>query len=155
MSEFLGFFDAKQIGWRDGRAVWNTNAILRYKSDELGATIHIPAEFVTDAASTPRALMTWLIAGGRGFRSAVIHDWAYMRGSWLLEGHGENAVDKTTVDRTFYESLLADPISGAGSAIAWQMWMAVRMGGRGVWSNRMRSAHLNPIWTAQGWPVLV
>ena len=143
------------MGWNDGRPVWITLTPLRYQSDLLDATIRVLPEFITDAASTPRIPLAWLIAGGRGFRSATIHDWAYMRGSWLLDGQGQREVDKATVDEVFYESLRADPISGVGPTVAMMMWLAVRAGGRGIWRDGHRRARaLNPIWTAQGWPTL-
>ena len=155
MSEFLDLFEARQINWRDGRPIWMTTAILRYRSDRLGATIHIPAEFVTDCASVPRIPFAWLLAGGRGIRSSVLHDYPYQTGYWLLEGHGQNEVPKDLVDEVFHESLLADPISGAGAFVARQMWRGVRLGGRGVWDQaRDRARILNPYWEATQWPGL-
>lgn len=155
MSEFLDLFEARQTGWTSGRPVWMTLNPLRYTSERLGATIHIPAEFVTDCASVPRIPFAWLLAGGRGIRSSVLHDYPYQTGYWLLEGHGQNDVPKDLVDDVFHESLLADPISGAGAFVARQMWRGVRLGGRGVWDKaRDRARVLNPLWSAQGWPVL-
>jgi len=154
MSEFLDLFEARQIGWKAGRPLWMTLTPLRYRSDRLGAIIHIPAEFVTDGASVPRLPLVWLVAGGRGLRSSALHDYPYQTGYWLLEGRGQHAVPKDLVDAVFHESLLADPISGAGPFVARQMWLGVRLGGRGVWAHKTRSGLLNPIWTAQGWPRL-
>lgn len=155
MSEFLTFFEARQLGWHHGRPVWITLLPLRYRSDRLGETIHIPVDFITDGASVPRIPLAWLMAGGRGFRSATIHDWAYMRGSWLFEGQGQYDVAKDDVDEVFYESLRADPISGAGAMVARAMWLGVRAVGRGVWRDGHRRARvLNPLWSVQGWPSL-
>ena len=154
MSEFLDYFDGRQIDWKNGRPLWMTLAPLRYRSDLLGGrVILIPAEFVTDLASTPRLPIIWLAVGGRGTRSAVTHDWPYQTGWWLLEDGTKLNVEKDLVDEVFWESLLADPISGAGPMRAREMWAGVRIGGRGVWAERkVRAASLNPIWTREGWP---
>ena len=62
-------------------------------------------------------------------------------------------MDKATVDAVFYESLLADPMSGAGPVRAWEMWAGVRLNlNGGVWGDRARRATLNPIWHANGAP---
>ena len=51
MSEFLDLFVAAQIGWKNGRPLWETRAPLRYRSDLLQTTIIVPSEFITDVAS--------------------------------------------------------------------------------------------------------
>ena len=153
MSGWLDPFRGEQIGWA-GRSIWMTLTPLRYQSDQLGGrVILIPAEFVTDLASTPRLPLVWLAVGGRGIRSSVIHDWAYVTGSWIFEGGGRFEAERRLVDAVFWESLLADPISGAGPLRAWEMWAGVRIGGRGVWGRRKaRARGLNPEWTRDGWP---
>ena len=155
MSAFLDLFRGEQTGWKDGRAVWHTLAPLRYRSDLLQATVIIPAEFVTDLASTPRWPVLWLATGGRGTRSAVVHDFAYVfTFYWLLEDAGtwtRCPVQKTVVDEVFHESLLADPISGANRVRAWEMYVGVRLGGRGGWANETRKTTLNPSWSAGRW----
>ena len=153
MSQFFDFFDGRQIDWRDGRPVWWSLAPLRYWSDLLGETVVIPAEFITDLASAPRLPLVWLIAGGRGTRSAVLHDFPYQFGYWLLNGD-RRPVTRQLSDAVFYESLLADPISGAGRLVAAEMWAGVRICGRGVWHDRpARSPALNPEWS-RDWGVI-
>lgn len=133
--------------------MWITTAPLRYRSARLGVTILVPAEFITDLASVPRLPLVWLATGGRGPRSAVIHDWAYQWGTWTREGGASLPVPRRLADAIFHESLLADPISGAGRLRAWEMWVGVRVGGRGVWAERPeRAPALNPIWSAEGTP---
>ena len=62
-------------------------------------------------------------------------------------------VRKSEVDAVFYESLLADPISGAGPVRAWEMWAGVRLNVTGgVWGDQARRQRLNPVWHASGRP---
>lgn len=153
MSAFLTPFEARQTGWSAGRAVWWTLAPLRYQSAGLGATVVVPAEFVTDLASVPRAPFAFWLTGGRGTRSAVLHDFPYQFGYWLRDADGGRMyVTKAEADATFHESLRADPISGAGPLTARLMYLGVRMGGRGCWRKDRRRAVLNPEWHASGDP---
>lgn len=148
-SQFFDFFDGKQIGWKNGRSIWITNRPLRYYSALLKTDVVIPAEFITDHASVPRLPIAWLVAGGRGVRSATLHDFPYQFGFWLLPSGEHFVAERDLVDQVFYESLLVDPISGAENAVASIMYGAVRVGGRGVWASR-RAEALNPIWHAGG-----
>ena len=154
ISEFLDYFEARQVAWREGRPVWWTLAPLRYRSAALGTTVIIPAETVTDLASVPRAPFAFWLAGGRGTRSAVLHDFPYLFGYWLRADGGRQYVTKADADAVFLESLRADPIGGAGSVIARLMHAAVRFGGRGVWRQPARARALNPEWHAAGGPSL-
>lgn len=130
-----------------------TLAVLRYESDVLGRTVVVPAEMITDLASVPRLPVVWLATGGRGPRSAVLHDMPYLCGFWLLDGGGRLVVNKNTTDAVFYESLVADPMSGVGRVRAWEMWAGVRLNIKGgMWGDRARAAILNPIWSREGWP---
>lgn len=149
-SAFLNNLRIEQIGWRNGRAVWLTRAPLRYYSVRLRALIVIDEEFITDLASVPRLPLAYLVAGGRGNRSAVIHDFPYQFGYWWVESEGlriKREAERSLVDEVFHESLIVDPMSGAGPVIAWQMWGGVRVVGRGVWADRQeRAPQLNPQW---------
>lgn len=154
MSAFLDQFRGAQIDFKAGRPVWITLSPLRYRSDRLDATVIVPAELVTDLASVPRLPLLWLAAGGRGTRSATIHDFAYQFGFWWIVNGIRwfpQYMSRKLADDVFYESLRADPISGAGPIRAREMWAAVRVGGRGVWADEDRKAELNPIWSGGGW----
>ena len=140
---FLDLATLRQIGWRHGRPLWSTIWPLRYRGG-LGV-ITIPPEFITDLASVPRVPLLWLAAGGCGPRSAILHDFAYQFGYWLV-GAASVAVEKAYVDQVFRESLLADPYAGVGPARAWMMYQGVRLGGHGVWKDEARVQELNPIW---------
>jgi len=156
MSAFLDQFRGAQTGWSDGRAVWTTLAPLRYQSTLLMATVIVPAVFITDLASVPRVPVLWLAAGGRGTRSSTLHDFPYQFGFWWIINQDSGRwvryeVNKSLTDEVFHESLLADPISGAGRVRAWEMYQAVRWGGRGVWADQKRATALNPCWSAGRW----
>ena len=155
MSAFLDLFRGEQIDFKAGRPIWITLSPLRYRSDRLDVTVIVPAELVTDLASVPRLPLLWLAAGGRGTRSATLHDFAYQFGFWWVElpdgKWWQQYVSRMLADDVFYESLLADPISGAGAVRAWEMWLAVRLGGRGIWSDSARALRFNPIWSGGGW----
>lgn len=154
ISEFLDPFIGSQTAWLDGRAVWTTSHRLRYWSALLEAAIIIPAEFITDHASVPRLPLTWLIAGGRAIRSATLHDFIYQFGYVLLLDGSTRSLTRQEGDALFYESLRADPISGANRLIAWLMYRAVRLAGGFMWNaRRARTATLNPEWTRE-WGVL-
>lgn len=154
MSKFLGQLQLAQTGWRQGRAVWETLTPLSYRSELLGKTIVIPSEFITDLASVPRAPIAWLIAGGKGSRSAVLHDFAYQFGEWSVQTGETVHVSRYLADAVFRESLAADPIGGAGPAAQQVMWLTVRLLARFAWRGQ-RTEELNPIWSATGLPTAV
>lgn len=156
-SEFLDPLRLEQTGWKDGRPVWMTLTPLRYRSDLLGITLVVPAKMISDLASVPRLPILWLATGGRGPRSAVLHDMPYQFGFWLRDveesGGGRRYVRKDEADAVFYESLEADPMSGANRVRAWEMLAGVRINmNGGVWGDRARTRALNPIWSASGRP---
>ena len=152
-SEFLDFLDVRQIGWQSGRPVWLTLAPLRYRSAALGTTVMIPAEFISDLASTPRLLFTWFIAGGRAPRPSVVHDYGYQCGNLPLAEGGVIEVSRAQLDSTLHEGMLADPMSGTGPVVGGLMYGAVRAGGWWPWLRRGKRARvLNPVWSTTGWP---
>lgn len=153
-ARFHDYFLGEQVGWQDGRAVWLQRRPLRFTSDVLGGrTIVALEEFYTDLASSPRAPLTWWIAGGRATRPAVIHDWPYQFGFWWVSDPGGGLVkldvEKPLVDRVFWEAMRVDPIAGTGPKLAWLMYQAVRVAGRGRWRKTARATALNPIWSRE------
>ena len=146
MSEFLDPLDVRQTGWNDGRPTWITLAPMRYASEALGGIVTVPAEFVTDLASTPRFLLTWMIAGGRAPRPAVVHDLLYQHPAWE---------DRGLADTILREAMEADPMSGTGSFSEFSIYLGVRIGGWWAWrNNKARATTLNPVWSAANWPHL-
>lgn len=154
ISKFLDPFRGRQTAWLAGRAVWTTSQPLRYQSARLEAELVVPAEFITDHASVPRLPLIWLIAGGRAIRSATLHDFTYQFGYVILRDGSFRSLTRQECDALFYESLRADPISGANRMIAWLMYRAIRLAGRGIWNTRRdRTPTLNPEWN-RDWVVL-
>lgn len=151
MSRFLAQLQLVQTDWRQGRAVWRTLAPLAYQSELLDQTIVVPEDFITDLASVPRMPIAWLIAGGRGSRSAVLHDFAYQFGEWTLDSGEASPTDRRHADAVFRESLAADPMGGAGPLAQRLMWLAVRLLARFAW-RADRTRKLNPIWSTEGLP---
>ncbi|MNC81948.1 hypothetical protein D3C75_1352580 [compost metagenome] len=60
---------------------------------------------------------------GPARRPAVVHDYIYT--------HQTHRFAKADADRMFYEALLEE---GVAKTLAWLMYAAVRIGGRGNWS---------------------
>lgn len=86
--------------------------------------VTVPVGYRTDLASVPR--FAWRIVPRDhedARRPAVVHDYIYTDLTHLYT--------KSEADRTFYEALLEE---GMPKPLAWLMWCAVRIGGRGKWS---------------------
>ena len=128
---------------------WMTLAPFTYDSDVYGRSITVPAEFITDLASTPRLIpIAYAIAGGRARGPATLHDYLYQHPDWE---------DRALADRIFAEAMrVHQPELGfdAESAVmATLMWGGVRAGGWWPWRRHgKRQGELNPEWTRDGWP---
>lgn len=83
----------------------------------LGLTIHVPAGFVTDFASVPRALWPLLPPNGRYGKAAVIHDYLYRT---------YGAGSKIVADAIFYEAMKA---LGVNPIVRGVMYLAVHFFG--------------------------
>lgn len=144
MSGFLDPLRVEQIDFRAGRPVWKTLAPLRYVSERLGTTVTVPAEFQTDLASVPRLMLTWVVAGGRAPRPAVVHDYLYAHPDWT---------DRAAADDVLREAMAADPMSGTNSITRALMFAGVRAGGWWPWRKyEKHGSDLNPIWDSTAWP---
>ena len=111
--------------FRQGRQLFELDAPLVYDSDLMGASISVPAGFVTDMASVPKLPLAWLMAGGTANEAAVIHDWLYS--VHVVAGQ---PITRSQADAVFREAV---PASMDAHAPAWLMWLAVRLGGWGAW----------------------
>jgi len=91
---------------------------LVYFSALLGLLVTVPAGFVTDYASVPRAPLTYWLFGGIGDEAAVVHDFLYEKG----------LVPRDMADKVYGEALAACGVP------AWRrgpMVLAVRLFGAG------------------------
>ena len=95
------FVSTLKVEWMneddDELPVWKLLEPLVYRSDLLGRTVSVPAGFITDFASVPRAPVVYFLAGGKGNRAAVVHD-------YLIQS---KEVDRRTADEVFFEALVA------------------------------------------------
>lgn len=138
---FLTRLRIEQLGTRR----WMLTAPLAYSSALLQATITVPAEFISDLASTPHTPLAWWVAGGRANAPAVIHDWLYqVQPAGMTRGIADAVLD---------EAMGADAVDPVGVLTRGLIYWAVRAGGWKAWGDHAtRKAALNPIWTAEGWP---
>jgi hypothetical protein len=91
-----------------------------------GETICVPAGFVTDFASIPRAFWRLEPPLGRSGKAAVVHDYLYStRG---LDGR----YDRTRCDEIFREAMA---VLGVPMIKRNLMWAAVRVGGGKGWGS--------------------
>ena len=101
--------------WRDFQLVepltWHSS----------GGDIYVPVGFITDFASVPRAVWSWLPPYGRWSTAAVVHD-------YLTRLHANDmahplAPTRADCDRIFYEALKELRVNRFDRGV---MWLAVR-----------------------------
>lgn len=113
---------------------------FQYRSAILTAIVVVPAGFVTDLASVPRAPLAYWIFGGRAKKPAIVHDFLY-------QTHVCGTQD--IADRVFLEAMEVD---GLGSFYRDAMFAAVRDYGGSTWASGPSRLHiLNP---GKGWKPL-
>ncbi|MBX9755181.1 MAG: DUF1353 domain-containing protein [Pseudomonadaceae bacterium] len=108
---------------RPGQDQWQVSRPLEYLTRGLRLIV-VLVGFRTDLASVPR--LAWVIVPRdhpKARRPAVVHDFIYTNLTHLFT--------KAEADQIFYEALLEE---GMDKPLAWLMWCAVRIGGRGKWS---------------------
>lgn len=101
---------------------WAVMAPLVYES-RYGVIV-VPVDYPTDLASVPR--FAWRIVRPdhpTARRAAVVHDYIYTDLTQVFL--------KRHADQIFYDALLED---GTSKTLAYLMWLAVRVGGKGNWS---------------------
>ncbi|MOA12474.1 hypothetical protein D3C78_1324690 [compost metagenome] len=83
----------------------------------------VPAGYRTDLASVPRIAWSLVPRDEEAARRAsVLHDYLYTDLTARFT--------RQEADRIFHDALLED---GMPRALAWLLWCAVRVGGRGNW----------------------
>jgi len=141
------FMTPLRVEFIDGRS-WRVLQEFDYQvvfGDE-GTTIRVPAGFITDFASIPRALWSFMIPTGKYGKAAVVHDYLYVVGgrvpcpramgpkdngfqlSCALNGYGCQIFTKEQADRIFRDAM---EVLGVGNPERWLMWQAVRKFGKG------------------------
>jgi len=97
---------------------------LCYMPHDQTIAIEVPAGFMTNYASVPRALWSLFRPdAGDTRRAATIHDYLYWQHLYY---------SRRQVDKIFRQALKDD---GAGFFKRWTMWAAVRAGGWAKWQD--------------------
>lgn len=99
---------------------------LVYFSALLKRELTVPAGFVTDLASIPRALWAILPPIGKYDRAAVLHDFLYRFGG----------VTRAEADGVLKEAM---EVKGVSRLVCWAIYTGIRSGGWVVW-NKYRSS---------------
>ena len=106
-----------QVAWEnlddDDIPTWRLLEPLVYQSDLLDRDVVVPAGFVTDFASVPRAPIAYFLAGNTGNRAAVVHDYLCRTGE----------VDRRVADDVFFEALRASKVDAWRARV---MFLAVQ-----------------------------
>lgn len=107
----------------NGHAAWDLVRPLFYITLD-GHPVTVPAGVRTDLSSSPRVVW-WLVPRDDELarRPATVHDYIYTSLT--------HRFTKAEADRIFYEALLEE---GMHKPLAWLIYTAVRIGGRGNWS---------------------
>lgn len=116
----------------DGRK-WEVMHAIPWYDETRDWTVVVPAGFLTDFASIPRAVWPLLPKTGRTYtRPAVVHDWLYHAG----------AVDGEPITRGYADQALKHAMQeeGAPWALRHLIHRAVRVGGWQVWRKRRKQA---------------
>jgi len=83
--------------------------------------IVVPAGFTTDLASVPRIFQSIIPKLGHHIRPAIVHDYCY---------EGFTNLTRKEADEMFLEGMQETKVSWLRRNT---MWLAVRVGGRGLW----------------------
>ena len=132
----MPFESALELRHRPGHSRWEVIAPLRYRRFTLTPAlpsgyrprashlIEVQVGYLSDLASVPRLARRLVDANHQATRRpAVLHDYLYT--------HLTHRYTRREADRIFYEALVEE---GTARPLAWLMWQAVRIGGRGNWS---------------------
>ncbi|NUU34671.1 DUF1353 domain-containing protein [Pseudomonas sp. C2B4] len=112
-----------ELRHRPGHTRWEVIRPLVYRTSD-GRQVVVPVGYLSDLASVPhvaRRIVDPQTPQAR--RPSVVHDHIYT--------HLSHRFSKVEADRIFYDALREE---GMATPLAWLMWKAVRIGGRGTWS---------------------
>lgn len=130
------FLDPLELEWIDGRT-WRLTAGFRYHlgTPDGDEAVVIPAGFVTDFASIPRALWPLLPPTGAYGKAAVVHDWLYERRVVVRVATPSFPVVLRLVDRGEADGVLSEAMAviGVGRLTRWTIHAGVRAGGWVPW----------------------
>ena len=118
--------------WYKGRTLlsWKDDATEFTVEEEFDAfwnragnitKIVIPRGFTTDLASVPRVFQSIIPKLGHHIRPAIVHDYCY---------EGFTNLDRREADAMFLEGMQQTKVGWLRRNV---MWLAVRVGGKGLW----------------------
>lgn len=120
------FLDPLEILFIDG-IKWSLLIGFDYRDDRNNYTISVPAGFVTDFASIPRAFWTILPPTGPMYgKAAVVHDYLYQNG-------GLGKYTRAQCDLVFRDAMAVLGVSGIKRQT---MYLAVRLFGGGAFRGK-------------------
>lgn len=128
--------DKREPSIRDGRSLWGLSEVLVYWPSNDDKPIIVPRGFVTDLASIPRPLWSWLPPDGPWAKAAVIHDFLY-----YTQGKGVWKCHDTTLQRTYTKEeadwILRDAQKDRNVGLVSRnlVWLGVHFGGQNGWNN--------------------
>lgn len=130
---FHGLLDAKEVGEKNGRAVWKLNTPLVFVLNKC-RVITVPAGFETDLASVPRLPFIYTMWGDRAHREAVLHDYCYRIGAVIHYADGRMLpIPKEDGDWYFRMAMISESIEFKKKRqpyyIYQPMYLAVRCAG--------------------------
>lgn len=130
---FLSDLEVKKVG----EDKWMLLSPLEYASPYLDRIIVVPAGFIHDFASVPRAPFAFMLFGDTAHKAAVVHDWLYtthchpdstVQGDFK-DGACEIPISRKDADAVFMEAVTSEE-SGWRAKM---MWLGVRLGGGRSW----------------------
>lgn len=111
----------------DDRPIYQVLEPFHFYCTETRKTYVVAKGFFSDGASVPRSFFLWLIAGGKGLRASVLHDWLYQEGMRLKQ-----IENRREADDVLWHALRD---TGHGQDLSDAMWDAVNLFGREFFNN--------------------
>ena len=134
------FIDPLEVEYIDGQK-WKVTKKFDYLVDfnDPHSVIKVPAGFITDFASIPRAFWDWIPPTGKYGKAAVVHDYLYVVGGKVpcaaCTSEPKSApcpaptiYTKADSDKIFYDAM---GVLGVGQPKRWLMYQAVKAFGKG------------------------
>lgn len=111
-----------ELRHRPGHTRWHVVRPLRYRTHDERLIV-VPVGYLSDLASVPRLARRIVDPQTPEVRRpSVVHDYIYTDQT--------HRFTKAEADRVFYDALVDE---GMPRSLAWLLWKAVALGGRGSW----------------------
>lgn len=108
--------------------------LAKFNGSIDGKPFSLPVGFVTDGASIPNRLQSYIArTDNRIFRAALPHDWFYQHVG--LSPDGSFSITRREADAMLREGM---KICGASAGLRWNVWLHVRLYGVFSWKPQQR-----------------